>query len=64
MLAAQFPNASCNIGPHFKSAIVLATIPCASRIIPYQRHIIDLVDNKTNAFYDGHSIFSWTTVYQ
>ena len=51
MLAAQLPNTSCDIGPYFKSAIVLATVPCASRIAPYQRYTINLVDNTT----DDHS---------
>lgn len=64
MLTAQCPNTRCDIGPHFKSAIVLATVPCASRITPYQRHIIDLVDNLTTAFCNGHSMFSSTRVYR
>jgi hypothetical protein len=55
MRTAQFPNTSCDIGRYFKSAIVLATVLCASSIAPYQRHTIDLVDNKTGAFSDGHS---------
>ena len=51
MLTAQSPNTSCGVGPYFKSAIVLATVPCASSIAPYQCHTIDLlVDNETGAF--------------
>ena len=54
MPTAQFPNTSCDVDPYFKSAMVSATVPCAS-IAPHQRYTIDLVDNKTGAFNNDHS---------
>ncbi len=54
MLAARFPNTSCDIGQYVKPAILLATIPL-HLLTPYNRHLSII---RLGAFSDAFSEFS------